>query len=570
VRPRPAGADVAAGDEVTYLAAGGTLEVAVALAPLPAEQIGAAAAGAVERAIAGGGAAAAPSPWDASGVSPPPGWPTTAVAGAALRAPVSASVGGKTCGGCSAAASADAQRVAAIYASARFAAGAELAGLSHLRLRLRVSDGAIVWLNGREVARRRIPRGASVAAPATAAAGLEWETFYLPTGAARVGGNLLAVEVRPAAATPAPVLDVALVGARGARVVRGPIVQAATGRPTTLRFDTDVPARAAIELDAGRRLASAGGALAVHHEVVVDGLAPGREVRYRVVVDGAVGPELSFHAPPARGETVRFAVYGDTRGGHVVHGQLIEAMLGEAPDFVLGTGDLVTRGHDEADWQRFFEIAAPLLARVPLWSAAGNHDLGQTGDEERRFAELFATPAVAGRPSWASWYAFDVGDVHVVALDSNAYDRPEQEAWLRADLAAARAAGARAIIATVHHGPYSRGPHGGSPIAVARYVPILVAGGVDLLFAGHDHIYMRGERDGLRYVVSGGGGAPLYPIKCGVAGKPRCAVADGAALALSANHYLSVVVDGGTLEVCPRRPDRSLLEPCGRYPLRRR
>jgi hypothetical protein len=33
---------------------------------------------------------------------------------------------------------------------------------------------------------------------------------------------------------------------------------------------------------------------------------------------------------------------------------------------------------------------------------------------------------------------------------------------------------------------------------------------LDLVIAGHDHIYERGEWQGLKYLISGGGGAPLY------------------------------------------------------------
>jgi hypothetical protein len=34
--------------------------------------------------------------------------------------------------------------------------------------------------------------------------------------------------------------------------------------------------------------------------------------------------------------------------------------------------------------------------------------------------------------------------------------------------------------------------------------------GVKLVFQGHDHLYYRTVRSGITYVVTGGGGAPLY------------------------------------------------------------
>jgi len=357
--------------------------------------------------------------------------------------------------------------------------------------------------------------------------------------------------------------------------VRGPIVQWAGPTAAVVSFDTDLPARASVEYAAGgqaRRAApSAGGALAVHHRVELRGLPRDGAARYRVLAGGDVTPERVFHTAPAAGDVVRFAVYGDTRGGHAVHGQIVDSLLAEAPDFVVVTGDMVMRGSDEADWQRYFQVAGELLARVPLYPAVGNHDMGRTGDEQRRMGEIFALPGTApDRPEWAHWYSFDVAGVHFAMLDSNAYGSEEQLEWLRADLAAARRAGARALFAAVHDGPYSRGTHGGNQIARERYAPILVEHGVTMLFSGHDHLYQRGDIGGLRYIVTGGGGAPLYPVRCGDRGKPRCRVDDGAAIAASENHYIVVTVHRDYAQVCTRRPDRTLLERCTRYKLRRR
>jgi 3',5'-cyclic AMP phosphodiesterase CpdA len=260
---------------------------------------------------------------------------------------------------------------------------------------------------------------------------------------------------------------------------------------------------------------------------------------------------------------VRIGVYGDVRGGHDVHRRLVESMLGEALDIVTVTGDMVLRGSDEADWQRFFAITREMLAQLRYIPAIGNHDLGWS----RAAPDVFALPAgPAGRPDHTYWFSLDVADIHLVFLDSNAYDRLEQERWLDADLAAARSRKARAIIAFTHDGPYSRGSHRGNSVARDRYVPILAKYHVDLLFAGHDHLYERGEHGGIRYIVSGGGGAGLYKLSCGVSGKPACPE-DGMQKVLSAHHYIVLTIDRDVLEMCPRKPDGKLLEKCRRYPL---
>jgi 3',5'-cyclic AMP phosphodiesterase CpdA len=264
---------------------------------------------------------------------------------------------------------------------------------------------------------------------------------------------------------------------------------------------------------------------------------------------------------------IRLAVYGDVRGGHDVHAAIVGHLCADAPDAVLFTGDLVLRGHDEGDWQRFFAIARPLLATTPYYPAQGNHDVGAGGDRDRRFEDRFVLPpGPPDRPAGAAWYSVDIGDVHLVALDSNAYDAPAQRAWLEADLAAA--AGARAVVAITHDGPYSRGTHGGNPAAARAYAPVLARHRVAVVFSGHDHLYQRGEVGGLPYVVSGGGGASLYPVRCGVGRRPRCRVDDGMIAIASEHHYVLLTVYPTGLELCPRRADGTPVEPCVRLPPR--
>ncbi len=298
------------------------------------------------------------------------------------------------------------------------------------------------------------------------------------------------------------------------------------------------------------------------HRFTLDGLPPRAKISYRVHAGATQTEPLAFQTAPRPGELIRIGIYGDVRGGHDTHRRLVEAMLGEGLDFVAVTGDMVMRGTDDGDWQKFFAVTRELLAQVRYLPALGNHDLGWG----RTDPDLFVPAGPVGRPDKMYWYSADLADIHLVFLDSNAYEQKEQEAWLEADLAAARQRGVRAIIALTHDGPYSRGIHRGNQIARDRYVPILAKHHVDLLVAGHDHLYQRGEAAGIRYVVSGGGGAPLYQPTCGVAGKPKCAE-DGMQKLLVEHHYLVLALDKDTLEMCPRRADGKLLEKCVRYRL---
>jgi hypothetical protein len=467
---------------------------------------------------------------------------------------------------------ADDQRIAALFAVTTFSLGAADQGLRVLEVRLRYEDACAIWLGGVEVARRALPRGRAMAL-ATAAHGPEWETFYVlvAPGLLRLGDNVLAIEVHPAGRRQAPELAVDVIGRRALGVVRGPTIAAIGATTATIAVDTDAGVAATLEWGTGEvldhRIESTTGQ---HHAFALAGLPAKTQIAYRVIAGGVPSPRFAFHTAPAAGDPIRIGVYGDVRGGHATHRALVDAMLGEGLDVVAVTGDMVLQGSDEADWQRFFAVTGELIAQVPYLPTMGNHDLGWDGaGPVHRSADVFGLPpGPPGRPADAAWYSTDLADVHLVFLDSNAYERPEQEAWLDADLAAARAAGVRAILAFTHAGPYARGLHRGDKVARERYVPILARHRVDLLLAGHDHLYQRGEADGVRYVVSGGGGASLYKVSCGVDGKPACPH-DGMQKVMVAHHYVVLAIGKDTLEMCPRRADGSLLEACVRYKLRR-
>jgi hypothetical protein len=76
------------------------------------------------------------------------------------------------------------------------------------------------------------------------------------------------------------------------------------------------------------------------------------------------------------------------------------------------------------------------------------------------------------------------------------------------------------------------------------------------VFSGHDHVYSRAEHNGLRYFVTGGGGAPLYPRR------PRSNPIDVAAVKKFERvlHYLRVTITGNRVEVTAVRADGTTIE----------
>ena len=541
---------LAAAHEFRYLEPGSAFEYAAVIGPPAAEAFGAAGAAAYARARQLG----AGLPGEEAGA------PTVEPLDLAWhphgRAPFGAAMKGDACDCATSVGELDHERVVAVHVRTVFTVGDEAASLRVLHLRTRYLDGLSVFINGVEVVRDGMPAGASWTAPALRIHGPEWQTFHVPAwpGLLHTGENHILVEARGAATRAAPLLDLALTASDVPGLARGPILGRVSATGAAITFVTDIPARAEVrfvagDVGSGRTVPSSAGGEAVRHLVTLGDLPPASVVRYHVVIEGAVGPELSFHTAPVLGAPVRFVVYGDSRSGHRAHAEILASVLAAAPDFVIHTGDLVLRGRDQGDWQRYFALAGDLLARIPVYPALGNHDLGGPALDD-----LFPLPAIG------SWYGFDVGGVHVAVLDSARVSDPAQATWLDADLAAARARGATVLFAVAHQGAWSHGPHGGDDILRQRYVPILVAHGVAVLFSGHDHIYERGQVGGLRYVVSGGGGAELYEPRCGR--HSRGCKKDGVAFAAGAHHFVLVEVSGTTVRMCARRPDGRALEEC--------
>jgi predicted phosphodiesterase len=482
---------------------------------------------------------------------------------------------------------------------------ADPAHLRVLELRIAYEDGFIAYVNGREIARRGM---AASGTAGTLPHGPEIEHVSLPVPSAalpsiRSYGNLLAVAVfaTPGRNTVVPTAPAALVdlgGASGVRIVRGPYLSTPVddrkGAGVQVNWQTDLPASGIVTLERiNDRSESASaqeplrritlGARATERAVKIEGLTRGASYRYTVEVDAGGGDKVT--AGPSRLETLpapprplRFAVYGDMRyPGHLAHRAIVEALVREAPAVVFNTGDLTDVGSEEANWQKYFEITAPLGAIAAVVPALGNHDADHHGAGAAVAWKLFGEPA-SGPPGWTS---LDLGGVHFVILSTNEMRDPVQRAWLVDDLARARRHHARAIFAFCHEGPWAHGLHGGSAEMVRDYAPLLAAAHVDVLFSGHDHIYERGTgttpAGKLTYVVTGGGGAPLYNPTCKAAADPPPGDVPGpllpcppsVAVLTKAPHYILVEVAPGGITFCPRRPDGTAVEPCVHLPTHR-
>ncbi len=213
-------------------------------------------------------------------------------------------------------------------------------------------------------------------------------------------------------------------------------------------------------------------------------------------------------------DTFKFVVVGDTRSGHDVFKKEMQEIELFDPDMVIDLGDMIDGYKDtapeiEAMWDEFDQINSEF--NVPFVMVAGNHDIWSHLSEsiyKKRYGKLY--------------YSFDHKGAHFIVLDTEVLDSKghlihridnEQLEWLKADLASSR--DARATFVFLHK-PYWRGKAYAVNEKAKGYWfkdvhPILAKNGVDAVFAGHIHKYLKTPTlDGVSYYIVGGGGAKIW------------------------------------------------------------
>lgn len=266
-------------------------------------------------------------------------------------------------------------------------------------------------------------------------------------------------------------------------------------------------------------------------KVTYAGLEPGQTYYYEI--PGQTGAKGRFKTPPAGRAAFSFVVYGDTRTRHDVHQRVADAIVKADPDFVVHTGDLVTDGDETGLWPIFFNIEKTLLRQTAFFPVLGNHERNN-----RQYFDFFDVKN--------PYYSFDWGGVHIAVLNSDIGTLPvsqeakqnfwnEQARWLESDLAKAQKTDFRFVV--MHHPPFTAvKARQAESRQVQTLVPIFEKFKVQAVFSGHDHNYQHHLQRGIHYLVTGGGGAPLYPVDAPIPGLTQKLE--------STEHYVTVKVQG--------------------------
>ena len=279
------------------------------------------------------------------------------------------------------------------------------------------------------------------------------------------------------------------------------------------------------------------------HRVKLTGLQPDTLYHYRASHGGSVSADFTFRTAVQAGTAFRFAVMGDPRTDTNTHARIAESIRDADPLFSIYLGDLCSgRGYDLWKTEFFIPKELELVARVPWFNTDGDHEGG--GTNTRAFTQ--APASASGRQRY---YSFDIGDLHVLVLShgEDARRGSDQYNFAKADIEGCTK---RWKVVTYHEPTYVAGGHEEDLDMIDLVWDVFEPNGVDVVFGGDSHFYQHNIVNGIHHIVSGGGGARLYPP----------GTASYTVNSLKAFHYLMVDVSTTEFRVNVHAPDGEVLD----------
>lgn len=236
------------------------------------------------------------------------------------------------------------------------------------------------------------------------------------------------------------------------------------------------------------------------HKAEADNLTPDTKYQYRVG-DSKTGvwSDVGYFTTSSKtSDTANFIVYADVQASNEENFQKAATVLQSAvetmPDyeFAVNLGDFVNDCTNE-EWDSYFRNFAFMNMNTTLVPVAGNHE----GNLQWfKFNNMFNIgEAENSATTTGCYYSFDWGDAHFAVLNTNdMYPMSaSQTNWLKNDM---NSSDAQWKIILMHRALYSAGKNINKPDTVVmrnHLLPIIDELGIDVVFAGHDHMYFRTE-----------------------------------------------------------------------------
>lgn len=330
-------------------------------------------------------------------------------------------------------------------------------------------------------------------------------------------------------AAPFPVCDVTAV------ITHGPYLSAPTDSSAIITWTTDRAAHVRVLYGEGDSLkleavSARHGMLDVGtvHRVRLSGLKPGREYRYRIVVNPVlellsywpkkgvetVSKVYTFRTFSPALDTVRFVATTDLHESLPRIRSVNSLIDWSRIDFFAFTGDAFNGLTSERQlWERWLDpLIDAGMSTVPMLYARGNHDT--RGGFARQLDQY--VPIEEGR----FYFSRDIGPLHMIVLDTGE-DKPDSTqvyarlnamapyrqaelSWFREHVGSDQRMRSAPFRVILMHQPQWGALGGDQELAEREWTTVANQGKVDLVIAGHDHRFSLTQ--------PGGPGGNNFPI----------------------------------------------------------
>lgn len=261
---------------------------------------------------------------------------------------------------------------------------------------------------------------------------------------------------------------------------------------------------------AGRRIARQ------IHCVHVSGLEPGTTYRYRIFGKTQLSPDPSY-AIPYGGErdhcvenkvrtldrsskTCKFSIVNDIHAKKAIYRDLVTVLDRETTDFIVLNGDMVNSSHRIDTVIKYtYDVVKDVIGSLPVFYVNGNH--------ETRGEDFYILPSITPSATGEYYYSFRQGPAAFIVLDGGedkpdnsveysgtaAFDqyREQEIEWLKKAVQDEDFVSAPYKIVLVHIPPTARqNAWYGEKYMHDKFLPILNAAGIDIMFCGHMHEQM--------------------------------------------------------------------------------
>lgn len=233
------------------------------------------------------------------------------------------------------------------------------------------------------------------------------------------------------------------------------------------------------------------------NKVTVTGLVPSTAYKYRVGDGTAENWSAVYDFQTQRNDTLDIMFVGDPQIGAsgnadsdtVGWTNTLNTAIAKFPNFnfIMSAGDQVNTSTSESQYTQF--ESPSVLRSIPVATTVGNHDTSANYQYHFNVPNLSTKGTTTGA---GGDYYYTYGDTLFMVLNSNSANYAEHNAFMEETVA--KVPNARWRIVTFHHSIYSTASH-----AVDNDVLNLRAGivqkldslKIDMVFMGHDHVYVR-------------------------------------------------------------------------------